>query len=73
MVPVKRLLEAIFSHVYINKHTKKLEDTTRFYCYLSLSCTFMFMVICTSEAVVMAHHICDKAEIFYVSVIIMPR
>ena len=58
MVLVKILPEAIYSHVHNKKkHIQKLEDTTRFCYYLSLSRTFIFMVICISEAVEMAHHI----------------
>ena len=71
MVPVKILPEAIFSDVHINKHIEKLEDATRFYYYLSLSCTFMSMVICILEAVEMVHHnnyLCDKAKKFLLRV-----
>ena len=75
MVSVKILPEAIFSYVHINKPIKKLDDTTRFYYYLSLSCTFMSIVldlyIGSSENG--SSHVCDKAEIFYVSIIIMLR
>ena len=59
----------------IKKHTKKLEDTTCTFLLLSVAISHLHvygdLYIGSSENG--SSHVCDKAEIFYVSIIIMLR